>query len=72
MLKKSECMRSNRSNILTMHRRKLKNHARFMISNRYSSIWDQPRISSSTRLEMTIQQRPQRWEEIAEKKKQIV
>ena len=72
MLKKSECMRSNRSNILTMHRRKLKNHARFMISNEYSSIWDQPRISSSIRLEMTIQLRPQRWEEIAEKKKQIV
>ena len=65
--KKTDCMRSNKSNILTMHRWKLKNHARFMISNEYPPIWDQPRISSSIRLEMTIQLRPQRWEENAEK-----
>ena len=67
MLEKSECISSNKSNILTMHRRKLKNHARFMISNEYPPIWNQPRISSSISLEMTIQLRPQRREKKAEK-----
>ena len=52
---------------LAMHRRKLKNHARFMISNECPPIWDQLRLSSSIRLEMTVQQRQQRWEEKAEK-----
>ncbi len=38
-----------------------------MNSNECPSIWDQPRLSSSIRLEMTVQQRQQRWEEKAEK-----
>ena len=68
MLKKSvEYVRSNRSKVLTMHRRKLKNQAKFMISNECPPIWDQSRLSNSIRLEMTVQLKQQRWEVNAEK-----
>ena len=50
-----------------MHRRKLKYLKRFTISNECPPIWDQLRLSSSIRLEMTVQLRQQRWEVNAEK-----